>query len=61
VFYGPVQLRIDILGYFRERLCRVLSPEVVFRVKVVGLLLELAVLRSLPNPGKGNESNQLDV
>ena len=39
-----VELGVDILGNGRERHCRILGPEEIFRVKVVGFLLQSAVL-----------------
>lgn len=45
--YPPVQFRIDILSYLRERVASVLCPEEVLCVEIVGLFLQFAVLRRL--------------
>lgn len=43
----PIELRVDVLCDLRERVRRVLGPEVVLRIEVVGLLGKLAVLGRL--------------
>lgn len=51
----PVELRVDVLRNLRKRLSSVLGPEEVLRVEVVGLLLELAVLRGLKTNGEDGQ------